>query len=175
MNANLKAHRHPGLWSLPQAQEENQLPLFPPAPMPQVSTSQAPLTETSLPAVEQELRHLATLFQQSAVLAEQSGKWITLIGMPDDVDHASGMQKQIESLLNKAGIALHKVRWIRSTDAENKAWATEQALLLDNSALVVAWLGQCEWRDLKRLQLARKHSQAQSWLSTSACVPTPLH
>lgn len=99
-----------------------------------------------------------------------TSKWVTIIGNPVEMN-----QKQLATLLQSAGIDESRVRWIRTRDTDTAVWATEQALLLNNSAVVLSWLGDCVGRNFRRAHLAAKVSQATSFLFTDPSLQTPLH
>ncbi|MBA3988150.1 hypothetical protein [Aliidiomarina maris] len=147
MNPTHKQHRHPGLWTLP-----NQAPHF-------CANSDSFDTQGLLSA----LSDVSTQF-------EQHQRWVTLIGQPSNTSVS-----HVLHMLAQAGVNLRHVRWIRPSDAASKAFAAEQAMLLDNSALVVAWLDQCVQRDALRLQLARKHTQAKVMIYNDLFSPIALH
>lgn len=162
MNPSLKQHRHPGLWSLPQRESKP------------ISTALTRAANVQPLLAKQanwnELAQLRQLFASAKPATAQKNRWITLIGQPSDMSIAD-----IRDAIHHAGIDAETVRWIRPSDNESKAWAAEQACLLDNSAVVIAWLGECQQRDTLRLQLARKHTQAQVLLLHSFANTTPLH
>lgn len=149
MNPQLKAHRHPGLWSIPQ---------------PIVSAQ----TESNAQSTENFFNEL-----QHAVQHYPQDKWITLIGTPPL--HADINSRQMQQWIHANGLNPHRIRWIKVKDAQSRIWATEQALLLDNSALIVAWLGQCSSREQQRLLLATKHTAAKTFLYHQAEFSSPLH
>lgn len=173
MNTSAKNHRHPGLWSLPSGKHTHNQPYAECTHEfeHQFKNESVNVVSADVSQKYQDIEQLHSVLQKASTQPVQSDKWITLIGQP-----SCSMARQIvENTLKNHNIPLHKVRWIRSKNVANNAWAAEQALLLDNSAVVFGWLGQCEWRDLKRLQLATKHTQALCWFSTFGAGQAPLH
>lgn len=166
MNPTMKQHRHPGIWSLPQKSEyvsdislNNEL-------TDGLSSSHPSSNEP----VSSELEQLAEALQHSQQQGQSHQRWVTLIGQPK-----SARCTDVLRLLDQLGIEPQYVRWIRPTDSESCAWAAEQACLLDNSSVVVAWLQDCLPRDAKRLQLVRRHTQADVLLFQQRTEKTPLH
>jgi cell division inhibitor SulA len=126
-------------------------------------------SELAAPSAADQLQLDDVLSALRAGRADTS-KWVTIIGNPADMN-----QKQVASLLQRAGVDDSRVRWIRSRDMDTAVWATEQALLLNNSTVVLSWLGNCVGRNLQRAHLAAKVSQATSFLFTDHSSQPPLH
>lgn len=166
MNSANKQHRHPGLWSLPVNSGRQDIAEFPQLVAP--NQPQYSGIETSAESILP--RQLAEAFTRCANDNQLTGRWVTIIGHP-----CSMSATQLASLIDASGLPAHRVRWLRPGDSDSKAWATEQALLLDNSALIIAWLGQCHSRDARRLHLARRHTRANTLLFTEPAEKTPLH
>ena len=159
MNPTLKLHRHPGLWSLPQkvaCSSSEEL------------SSVIANSESELAQRQHLLKHVLRQAQRQAKQSEQ--RWVTLVGQPHSMNSAD-----IRRLLKQAGVHPQQVRWIRSLDNESCAWAAEQACLLDNSCVIIAWLQDCLPRDALRLQLARRHTQANVLIFQQNILKTPLH
>lgn len=171
MNSTSKQHRHPGLWSVPTEASLATL-----GNISQQSKSTQPLialelaTTGQFSAHQQQVTELAVALQDCAKDANMARQWVTIIGQPDTLSSA-----ELTQLIAHCGVPANRVRWLRPADSENKAWAAEQALLLGNSALIIAWLGQCHSRDAQRLQLARRHTRANTLLYSENPEKTPLH
>ncbi|TRW49006.1 hypothetical protein FM042_08480 [Aliidiomarina halalkaliphila] len=101
-----------------------------------------------------------------SALRKRDDQWVTLIGKP--------AKAFIEQLI-AAGIRPDRIRRVSASDQDTALWATEQALLINNSQIVIAWVGDCHGRDKKRLELAAKASQAQSFFISSESYENPLH
>jgi|SRR5690554_802653 len=99
-------------------------------------------------------------------MRHQDNQWVTLIGRP-----SADFLTQLASV----GINKERIRCITPSSTETAVWATEQALLLNNSQLVIAWLGQCSPREEKRLQLVARNSKSLNFLFTSPVQNPPLH
>ncbi|MCO4322228.1 hypothetical protein [Aliidiomarina quisquiliarum] len=99
-------------------------------------------------------------------MRHQDNQWVTLIGRP-----SADFLTQLAS----AGINKERIRCITPSSTETAVWATEQALLLNNSQLVIAWLGHCSPREEKRLQLVSRNSKSVNFLFTSPLQNPPLH
>ncbi|MCC5855213.1 MAG: hypothetical protein JJU10_05965 [Idiomarina sp.] len=99
-------------------------------------------------------------------MRHQDNQWVTVIGKP-----SMTFLRQLES----AGISKTRIRCINPQDADTAVWATEQALLLNNSQLIIAWLGNCSPRDQKRLALAARNSQSIHFVFTEPTKNPPLH
>lgn len=158
MNPRLKTHRqhrHPGLWSAPDSASKNGI------------AASVDYLESSTHAGS-----VLNALQQAAEHDAQD-KWITLIGSPQQFGASN--TRQVQQWIQDTGINPQRVRWIRVADAQSQAWAAEQALLIDNSMLVIAWLGQCSSRDQKRIQLAAKHTAAVTLLYQQHEFTSPLH
>ena len=154
MNPTLKQHRHPGLWSRPQQRR------YPESV--DVAADHSP---------ELELQQLSqALYASQQATSNHNQGWITLVGQPIHLSHQQVLQQ-----LTTWGFDPRQIRWVRPTDAESCAWAVEQACLLDNSCVVIAWLQSCLPRDALRLQLARRHTQAQVAIFKQRLQKTPLH
>ncbi|WP_194756147.1 hypothetical protein [Aliidiomarina indica] len=101
-----------------------------------------------------------------STMRKRDDQWVTLIGKP---------AKEFIEQLVAAGINPDRIRRVSVSDQDTALWATEQALLINNSQLVIAWVGDCQGRDKKRLELAARASQAQSFFISSASSEDPLH
>ncbi|RUO35650.1 hypothetical protein [Aliidiomarina sanyensis] len=108
----------------------------------------------------------ATLSATLHGMHRRDDQWVTLIGKP--------AKALIEQLI-AAGIRPDRIRRVSAPDQETVVWATEQALLINNSQLVIAWIGDCQGRDKKRLELAARASQARSFLFSSTSYENPVH
>ncbi|MCC5878932.1 MAG: hypothetical protein JJU03_03425 [Idiomarina sp.] len=171
MNPTSKQHRHPGLWSVPTEAAFATISNFPQQP-----NAQRPAPTLELCAASefsdrhQQVAEVTTALKNCANDTDMAGHWVTIIGQPNTISSA-----ELTQLIDHCGVPAHRVRWLRPSDSENRAWAAEQALLLGNSALIIAWLGQCHSRDAQRLQLARRHTQANTLLYSENPEKTPLH
>lgn len=83
------------------------------------------------------------------------GRWIVLIGAP---------KSEVKQLLAEYGIASNKVLLVHPKDQIDALWAMEQALMSGTSSAVLGWPGAIDQRDLKRLQIAAKHSSALAFI-----------
>ena len=165
MNSVNKQHRHPGLWTLPNHARSKSANDF------RFSTERQPdLSTLGTTNNSFMVNQLAAAFATCVSDHQLSARWVTLIGQPGSLS-----TQHLATLIKDSGLPAHRVRWLRPADSESKAWAAEQALLLDNSALIIAWLGQCQPRDAQRLHLARRHTQANTLLFNGSAEKTPLH
>jgi cell division inhibitor SulA len=89
-----------------------------------------------------------------ATLSEQ-GRWIVLIG---------AQKSQVKQFLTQYPIATNKVLLVHPKDQLDAQWAMEQALMSGTSSAVLGWLGTVEGRDIRRLQIAAKHSKALAFI-----------
>ena len=153
MNPALKQHRHPGLWSRPSQQR------YPAVDQPADSSAELEM---------QQLSHTLNASQQAPTKLRYG--WITLVGQPSHLSH-----RQVLQQLNAWGFNARQVRWVRPGDSESCAWAVEQACLLDNSCVVIAWLHNCQPRDSLRMQLARRHTRAHVAIFDQRLQNNPLH
>ena len=154
MNPSLKQHRHPGLWSVPQQRRYSET-----------------VDHSCGHSAELELQQLSqTLDKSQQAHAEHHYGWITLVGQPSHLSHHQVLQQ-----LDAWGFNPRQIRWVRPGDSESCAWAVEQACLLNNSCLVIAWLHSCQPRDALRLQLARRHTRAHVAIFMQRSEITPLH
>ena len=99
-------------------------------------------------------------------MRHQDNQWVTLIGRPS---------AEFLEQLKRAGIQKERIRCIAPNSTETALWATEQALLLNNSQLVIAWLPHCSKRDERRLQLLANNSKSISFVFTNTNETTQLH
>lgn len=99
-------------------------------------------------------------------MRHQDNQWVTLIGRPST---------EFLEQLKRAGIHKERIRCIAPNSTETALWATEQALLLNNSQLVIAWLPHCSERDEKRLQLVANNSKSLSFVFTNSEANPQLH
>lgn len=99
-------------------------------------------------------------------MRHQENQWVTLIGKPS---------AEFLNQLASVGINKDRIRCIMPSSTETAVWATEQSLLLNNSQLVIAWLGHCSPREQKRLQLVARNSKSINFLFTSPEQNPPLH
>ncbi|CUS47586.1 MAG: toxin-antitoxin ssytem toxin component [Idiomarinaceae bacterium HL-53] len=106
------------------------------------------------------------LWAAISTMRQQPKQWVTLIGKPSPAFLAQ---------LTAAGIPSERIRCITSSCLDTAVWATEQALLLNNSQLVIAWLSELGARDRKRLQLAARNSTSINFLFTNSDTIQPLH
>jgi len=124
-------------------------------------TPQWPASSAANPAQADMSKMLAIIAQQ----AMKSSKWVTVVG---------GKREQIEQLA-AAGVNRTRIRWIQGKDADQREWATEQALLAGTSAVVVSWLTPLEKRSSMRFKMASRASCTQHFLFSESTLPTPLH
>lgn len=108
----------------------------------------------------------AQLWAAISTMRQQPKQWVTLIGKPS---------RSFLDQLTAAGIPSERIRCITSSCVDTAVWATEQALLLNNSQLVIAWLSEVSQRDQKRLQLAARNSTSINFLFTNSDTIQPLH
>lgn len=179
-----QVRRHPGLWGTEMKQQlatsTSQL-VTPGSWEPTTDAANEASVNTVETAITGEIRQSVKLktdplteadFNPAQFLAalsqlpECSDQWVTIIGKPP--------QEALQQLV-AAGISLDRIRCIASTDSETACWATEQALLLNNSQVVLAWLGPVAGREQQRLRLAARASQAVSFLFTHTSDQTSLH
>jgi len=66
--------------------------------------------------------------------------------------------------LTAHGLNLERILWVRTTHPKESLWALEQALRSGACAAVLGWLGHCNSRSLRRLQLAAEHGEALAFL-----------
>lgn len=89
----------------------------------------------------------------------QQGRWIVLVGAP---------KQGLKRLLEKHGIDSKNVLLVHPNEQVDTLWAMEQALMSGNSCAVLGWPSEVNNRDLKRLQLAAKRTNALTFLFKSA-------
>jgi cell division inhibitor SulA len=94
----------------------------------------------------------------------QQGRWIVLVGAP---------KQGLKTLLEKHGIDSGHVLLVHPKDQVDALWAMEQALMSGNSSAVLGWPGDIDDRDLKRLQLAAKRTNALTFLFKSTLNTDP--
>lgn len=99
-------------------------------------------------------------------LNHEENQWVTLIGKPSH---------EFLTQLTRAGISKERIRCITPHSADTALWATEQALLLNNSQIVIAWLTSCSTREQKRLQLVARNSHSIPFLFLATEQASPLH
>lgn len=99
-------------------------------------------------------------------LQGRDDQWVTVVGTPG--------KALIEQLI-AAGIRPDRIRRVAVNNHEEAVWATEQALLINNSQLVIAWIGDCQGRDKQRIELAARVSQARSILFTAKNHKIAMH
>ncbi len=99
-------------------------------------------------------------------MSKRDDQWITVIGKAP---------RTLIAQLIASGVRPDRIRRVNTTSNEAALWATEQALLINNSQLVIAWLNPCAGREKQRLQLVAKASQAISFLFTPDNFPTAIH
>lgn len=80
----------------------------------------------------------ASLMPRIQSLALRTKQWVTVIG---------GSREAIQQLVN-AGVSRSRIRWVVSRDADQREWATEQALLAGTSSVVLSF-----WVIFRRLAL----------------------
>lgn len=115
---------------------------------------------------QQHIAEETQLWAAISSMRQQANQWVTLIGKPS---------REFLQQLEAAGIPTGRIRCVTSNSPETAVWATEQALLLDNSQLVIAWLNDISTRDQKRLQLAARNSKSVNFLFTNSDTFHPLH
>jgi len=99
-------------------------------------------------------------------MRHQQNQWVTLIGKPSPVF--------VQQLL-AARIQKERIHCILPSSPGAAVRACEQALLLNNSQIVIAWVANCSERDQKRLQLAARSSKSVNFLFTANTQNIPLH
>ncbi|NRA53858.1 MAG: cell division protein [Gammaproteobacteria bacterium] len=111
---------------------------------------------------EQQINPLKVLGPTLATLSQQ-GRWIVLIG---------AQKNEIKQLLSEYGIASNKVLLVHPKDQIDALWAMEQALMSGTSSAVLGWPGAIDERDIRRLQIAAKRSQALAFVFKQASCHT---
>lgn len=101
-----------------------------------------------------------------STMRKRDDQWVTVIGKAP---------RTLIAQLIAAGIRPDRIRRVNTSDQTTALWATEQALLINNSQLVIAWLKPCEGRERQRLQLAAKASQAVSFIFNQTQHPSAVH
>ncbi|MGQ4276770.1 SOS-response cell division inhibitor [Pseudidiomarina sp. E22-M8] len=108
----------------------------------------------------------AGLMPRIQSLALRTKQWVTVIG---------GSREAIQQLVN-AGVSRSRIRWVAGRDADQREWATEQALLAGTSSVVVSFLdGFSAPRVAQRLKMATKVSQTHSFIFHKQSSQSPLH
>ncbi|MEA3588356.1 SOS-response cell division inhibitor [Pseudidiomarina sp. 1APP75-27a] len=108
----------------------------------------------------------ASLMPRIQSLALRTKQWVTVIG---------GSREAIQQLVN-AGVSRSRIRWVAGRDADQREWATEQALLAGTSSVVLSFLGDVSSsRVAQRLKMARKVSQTHSFIFHNQPSRSPLH
>ncbi|RUO78654.1 SOS-response cell division inhibitor [Pseudidiomarina taiwanensis] len=108
---------------------------------------------------------LISVVEQVAATAIRTNDWITVIGGNRDVIAA----------LVQAGVSRGRIRWVVGRDADQREWATEQALLAGTSSVVLSWLEHLTPRAQQRLKMASKVSATQSYIFNDIPSLAPLH
>jgi cell division inhibitor SulA/protein ImuA len=85
----------------------------------------------------------------------QEGRWIAWID-PPHLPYAPA--------LAALGVRLSRVLLVRSASVSDRLWAVEQALGSGACGAVLSWIGECEDRRLRRLQLAAERGGAWGFL-----------
>lgn len=125
------------------------------------NAEKAALTEKDIMAMKE-----AQLWQTLTHMTKRQDQWVTIIGRPP--------RALLEQMM-ATGLNPKQIRIIHTHDHEKALWATEQALLLDNSQLIISWLGQCSVRETRRLELASKACKAPNFLFTQVSTTPHLH
>ncbi|RUO63009.1 hypothetical protein [Pseudidiomarina insulisalsae] len=117
--------------------------------------------ETTLSSTE-----FAVMIPRIQSLALRTKQWVTVIGGSRDI---------VRQLVN-AGVSRSRIRWVGGRDADQREWATEQALLAGTSSVVLSFLdGLSSPRVSQRLKMASKVSQTHSFVFQSLPSQSPLH
>lgn len=95
----------------------------------------------------------------AAARLTRAGRWITLIA-PPYIPYAPALAAH--------GVELSRLILVRSPGAEERFWASEQALRHPGCGAVLAWVDRASERALKRLQLAAEAGSAIAFLFRSA-------
>lgn len=99
-------------------------------------------------------------------LAFRTTQWVTVIG---------GSRAIVQQLVD-AGVSRGKIRWVAGRDAEQREWATEQALLAGTSSVVLSFLDHYSSpRVHQRFKMASKVSQTHSFVFRTPPSQSPLH
>lgn len=98
-------------------------------------------------------------------LACSSEQWITVVG---------GQREFIAQLLS-AGIPMHRIRWFRTANQQQREWALEQATLAGTSGVIIGWLNGIESRFNQRIKMASRLSQTESFLFEEDTLFSHLH
>lgn len=106
------------------------------------------------------------LWATLSTMRKRDDQWVTVIGNPP---------KTLVAQLIAAGIRPDRIRKVSTNQQEKALWATEQALLINNSQLVIAWLQPYSGRDKQRLALAAKASKALNFIFTSTSFSSAVH
>ncbi|CAB0150645.1 hypothetical protein PSI9734_01088 [Pseudidiomarina piscicola] len=108
----------------------------------------------------------ASLMPRIQSLALRTKQWVTVIG---------GNRDAIQQLVN-AGVSRARIRWVAGRDADQREWATEQALLAATSSVVLSFLGDFSSpRVAQRLKMASKVSATHSFIFHEQPSQSPLH
>lgn len=106
------------------------------------------------------------LWAALSTMRKRDDQWVTVIGKPP---------RTLIAQLIAAGIRPDRIRKVSTSNSETALWATEQALLIDNSQLVIAWLTPYSGRDKQRIQLAAKASKALNFIFAPDYQPAAMH
>ncbi len=108
----------------------------------------------------------AAMMPRVQSLALRTKQWVTVIGGSRDV---------IQQLVN-AGVSRSRIRWVAGRDADQREWATEQALLAGTSSVVLSFLDALSSpRVAQRLKMASKVSHTHSFVFRAPPSQSPLH
>ena len=108
----------------------------------------------------------ASLMPRIQSLALRTKQWVTVIGGNRDV---------IQQLVS-AGVRRSRIRWVGGRDADQREWATEQALLAGTSSVVLSFLpGFSSPRVAQRVKMASKVSHTHSFVFHTPSSQIPLH
>lgn len=104
------------------------------------------------------------LFMPAAARLTCAGRWIALIA-PPFIPYAPALAAR--------GLRLSRLIVVHAPGAEERFWASEQALRHQGCGAVLAWIDRASERALKRLQLAAEAGSAAALLFRSARVIPP--
>lgn len=120
--------------------------------------------EHSLPStLERQHDGLAEVIEYCA--GSSTNQWVTVVG---------GSRAFIAQLM-AAGIPATQIRWLRSSNTQQREWALEQASLAGTSGVIIGWLNQLSPRFCQRVKMASRLSQTKSFLFEEDTLIPHLH
>lgn len=105
-------------------------------------------------------QQLLKTLEPALVELSQGEQWLILLNPP---------KSALDALAEMEGVNQNRVLVVHGKEDFDSLWAAEQALAKNNAACILTWARELTERDIKRLKLAARGSNALSFVFPQSC------